>query len=276
MTSLLRSSIPLTGQTIYYRNLAKPLPPGLADGDCISSPDSVVELIDIQSMNTRILHKKLIDIQSMGESDYVQTAAVDNKQSVTSMSSKRNSSNNNISLADIRAEKHRRFLLEQQSKSSINGTSSSTNPQSDGFKSIDNQCKICLEHLELAGPRMPVRLKSCGHKYHLQCIRDAMKYQCSMKCPECRNLILTITSPHDQLKYLQGDSPAGQMHVQLDMSSCAGYEDCGSIIITYNMETNPNSMQASWKRQKRVAFYLIIKKEMNYLTGKSALVWFIL
>ena len=134
MTSLLRSSIPLTGQTIYYRKFAKPLPPGLADGDCISSPDSVIELIDIQSVNTRILHKKLIDIQSMGESTYVQTAAVDNKQSDTSTSSKRSSSSNNMSLADIRAEKHRRFLLEQQSKSS-----SSTNPQSDGFKSIDNR-----------------------------------------------------------------------------------------------------------------------------------------
>jgi len=263
MTSLLRSSIPLTGQTIYYRKLAKPLPPGLADGDCISSPDSVVELIDIQSMNTRILHKKLIDIQiqSMGESTYVQTAAIDDKQSVTSTPSKRSSSND-MSLADIRAEKHRRFLLEQQSK---NGTSSS---QSDGFKSIDNQCKICLEHLELAGPGMPVRLKSCGHEYHLQCIRDAMKYQCSMKCPECRNLILTITSPHEQLKYLQGDSPAGQMHVQLDMSSCAGYENCGSIIITYNMETNPNSMQASRQRQKRVAF-LPDNKEGNELLNRK-------
>ena len=91
MTSLLRSNVPLTGQTIYYRKFAKPLPPGLANGDCISSPDSVVELID---------------------------------------------------LCD---------------------------------KSNDTQCKICFEHLEL-GPGMPVKLKSCGHKYHLQCIRDAMKH----------------------------------------------------------------------------------------------------
>ena len=115
---------------------------------------------------------------------------------------------------------------------------------------------------------MPVKLKSCGHKYHLQCIRDAMKYQYSMKCPECRNLILTITSPHDQLKYLRGDSPSGQMHVQIDMSSCAGYEDCGSIIITYNMETNPNSMQASRQRQKRVAF-LPDNKEGNELLNRK-------
>lgn len=46
MTSLLHSSIALTGQTICYRKLAKLLPPGLADDDSLSSPDSVVELIE--------------------------------------------------------------------------------------------------------------------------------------------------------------------------------------------------------------------------------------
>jgi len=101
---------------------------------------------------------------------------------------------------------------------------------------------------------------------------------------ECRNSIVTITSPHEQLKYLQGDSPSGYMDVQLDGSSCAGYEDCGSIIITYNMpSTNPNSMQAtskrmfpnrtalgvpiSWQRQKRVA-YLPDNREGNELLSR--------
>ena len=198
MTSLLRSSIPLTGQTICYRKLAKPLPPGLADDDSLSSPNSVVELIESWD------------------------------------------------------------------------------------KSNDNQCKICLEQLVLCSG-MHVKLKSCGHKYHLQCIRDAMKYQCSMKCPECRNSILANHGDH--LKYLRGDSPSGYMVVQLDGSSCAGYEDCGSISITYNMpSTNPNSMQAtskrvfpnrtalgvsiSWQRQKRVA-YLPDNREGNELLNRK-------
>jgi deltex-like protein len=97
-------------------------------------------------------------------------------------------------------------------------------------KGSKEYCVICMESLANGG--QIVSLKHCGHEYHKQCIEGALKS--SNKCPVCRTL---ISKP-------QGHCPSGTMRISYSNSiRCGGFDNCGSIIISYEI---PSGIQSSF------------------------------
>lgn len=82
-----------------------------------------------------------------------------------------------------------------------------------------NECTICLDPI-----RNKKVLPKCKHEFCNDCINKAMKY--NPLCPLCM-------TPYG---ILIGNQPEGTMHVSLSKSSVSGYEQHGTIIITYKME----------------------------------------
>lgn len=104
----------------------------------------------------------------------------------------------------------------------------------------DEDCIICMEKLSLAsgysdvtdsrtmGPRAVGRLAKCSHAFHLLCL---LAMYCngnkdgSLQCPSCKTIYGEKT----------GTQPRGQMEVFKFQVSLPGHEDCGTILIVYNI-----------------------------------------
>jgi deltex-like protein len=107
-------------------------------------------------------------------------------------------------------------------------------------KGEDDECPICLDVLfdlenTLSQSHSVVRLKSCKHLFHRQCILDSLN-QHHDKCPSCRDPI--GVEPN-------GKGPSGSMTITLDkVRPCPGFSDSDGVIsIYYNM---PMGVQAPY------------------------------
>ncbi|XP_006859739.1 PREDICTED: probable E3 ubiquitin-protein ligase DTX2 isoform X1 [Chrysochloris asiatica] len=104
----------------------------------------------------------------------------------------------------------------------------------------DEDCIICMEKLSLVsgysdvidsktvGPVAVGRLTKCGHAFHLLCL---LAMYCngnkdgSLQCPSCKTIYGEKT----------GTQPRGQMEVFRFQVCLPGHEDCGTILIVYNI-----------------------------------------
>nr|KAF6366097.1 deltex E3 ubiquitin ligase 2 [Pipistrellus kuhlii] len=104
----------------------------------------------------------------------------------------------------------------------------------------DEDCIICMEKLSVAsgysdvtnsmtiGPGAVGRLTKCSHAFHLLCL---LAMYCngnkdgSLQCPSCKTIYGEKT----------GTQPRGKMEVFSYPVSLPGHEDCGTILIVYNI-----------------------------------------
>nr|XP_014988769.2 probable E3 ubiquitin-protein ligase DTX2 isoform X2 [Macaca mulatta] len=104
----------------------------------------------------------------------------------------------------------------------------------------DEDCIICMEKLSAAsgysdvtdskaiGPLAVGRLTKCSHAFHLLCL---LAMYCngnkdgSLQCPSCKTIYGEKT----------GTQPQGKMEVLRFQMSLPGHEDCGTILIVYNI-----------------------------------------
>lgn len=104
----------------------------------------------------------------------------------------------------------------------------------------DENCIICMEKLSVAsgysdvtnsmtiGPGAVGRLTKCSHAFHLLCL---LAMYCngnkdgSLQCPSCKTIYGEKT----------GTQPRGKMEVFSYPVSLPGHEDCGTILIVYNI-----------------------------------------
>lgn len=104
----------------------------------------------------------------------------------------------------------------------------------------EEDCIICMEKLCVAsgysdvshgkaiGPAAVGRLAKCSHTFHLLCL---LAMYCngnqdgSLQCPSCKTIYGEKT----------GTQPRGKMEVFQFQVSLPGHEDCGTIIIVYNI-----------------------------------------
>nr|KAF6354725.1 deltex E3 ubiquitin ligase 2 [Myotis myotis] len=104
----------------------------------------------------------------------------------------------------------------------------------------DEDCIICMEKLSMVsgysdvtnsrtiGPVAVGRLTKCSHAFHLLCL---LAMYCngnkdgSLQCPSCKTIYGEKT----------GTQPRGKMEVFSFQVSLPGHEDCGTILIVYNI-----------------------------------------
>ncbi|XP_023411638.1 probable E3 ubiquitin-protein ligase DTX2 isoform X2 [Loxodonta africana] len=104
----------------------------------------------------------------------------------------------------------------------------------------DEDCIICMEKLSAVsgysdvtdsktiGPVAVGRLDKCSHAFHLLCL---LAMYCngnkdgSLQCPSCKTIYGEKT----------GTQPRGKMEVFKFQASLPGHEDCGTILIVYNI-----------------------------------------
>uniref|UniRef100_A0A3Q2H5V5 E3 ubiquitin-protein ligase n=1 Tax=Equus caballus TaxID=9796 RepID=A0A3Q2H5V5_HORSE len=104
----------------------------------------------------------------------------------------------------------------------------------------DEDCIICMEKLSVVsgysdvtdsktiGPVAVGRLAKCNHAFHLLCL---LAMYCngnkdgSLQCPSCKTIYGEKT----------GTQPRGKMEVFKFQVSLPGHEDCGTILIVYNI-----------------------------------------
>ena len=85
-----------------------------------------------------------------------------------------------------------------------------------------NDCAVCLSPLKGNGPVKGTGV--CEHVFHGKCLKDVLKK--SHKCPVCRAVVVEKLGP----------CPDGYMYVRTCKTRhCAGYEDCGAIIVDYQL-----------------------------------------
>ncbi|XP_006773454.1 PREDICTED: probable E3 ubiquitin-protein ligase DTX2 isoform X2 [Myotis davidii] len=140
----------------------------------------------------------------------------------------------------------------------------------------DEDCIICMEKLSMVsgysdvtnsmtiGPVAVGRLTQCSHAFHLLCL---LAMYCngnkdgSLQCPSCKTIYGEKT----------GTQPRGKMEVFSFQVSLPGHEDCGTILIVYNI---PHGIQVlellkvAWKRR------LIFTVGTSSTTGETdTVVW---
>jgi hypothetical protein len=114
------------------------------------------------------------------------------------------------------------------------GSSPRSTDYSGGAASSDDICVICLKDTIKSPKKLP-----CGHAFCKKCIDEQFKYQ--PKCPSCGKLFGT----------LKGNQPPGgtMKHSVMHHIHLAGYQDCGTIEITYSFPGGNQRVRANvyWK-----------------------------
>lgn len=101
-------------------------------------------------------------------------------------------------------------------------------------------CVICMD--DISNPKK----LSCGHVFCAECIEAQFTYK--EACPTCGKVCGIIT----------GDQPSGDMNVFInDRASCAGFEGCGRIEITYRF---PDGTQGPTHPRPNARFKGITRK----------------
>ena len=105
-----------------------------------------------------------------------------------------------------------------QDQDSFNGVEVSLNNENE-----KDDCPICLGPFKESGPIKATG--ACDHVFHAQCLEDSLKQD--FKCPVCRAVI----------KKKLGPCPNGHMYITgYKNMHCAGYENCGTIVINYELK----------------------------------------
>jgi len=100
-------------------------------------------------------------------------------------------------------------------------------PHATRSATADN-CGICLDPLH---NKDTVCLKACPHKFHSECIQQALEHNGTtvFKCPICRKLV----------REERVQMPSVTMMIQrCNKTHCGGHEHCGSIVIEYRLSDN--------------------------------------
>lgn len=117
------------------------------------------------------------------------------------------------------------MIFKQQSfrsiKEDIDKISFIVNDQSK-FEDGDECCICCCD---LKGSEVVRRLNVCFDCFHEECLKEYMNQAIKPECPLCKRIYQNII----------GLQPDGVMSDTIDKQSLPGYEDCDTIVITYNM-----------------------------------------
>jgi len=105
----------------------------------------------------------------------------------------------------------------------VNDDTSIGEMQATSTAADEEDCVICM------CPMTRPKKLSCGHAFCADCIDESFK-RCQPKCPSCGRLF----------GVMKGNQPLGTMNVQSVPDSLAGFERCGTLLITYSI---PSGMQ---------------------------------
>ena len=110
--------------------------------------------------------------------------------------------------------------------------------------SHDDECVICIEnlwkpHADDGKKRRVVAIKTCGHRFHSECIHEALT-KGGPKCPLCSK---SVEQKEGVSKTSKGKGPSGTMRYVTDSRDCSGYAGAGTIRIDYAM---PSGIQESY------------------------------
>jgi len=94
----------------------------------------------------------------------------------------------------------------------------------------DEDCVICM------CPMTQPKKLACGHSFCADCIDESFK-KCQPKCPSCGRLF----------GVMKGNQPPGTMTVQSIPHSVAGFENCGTLQITYIIPHGTQNVSISLK-----------------------------
>jgi len=101
----------------------------------------------------------------------------------------------------------------------------------------DDECAICLDslwnpHSRCVSADRVVAIKICEHRFHYQCIHDALTKGCGGKCPLC---LTSVTKQEGaSAPTSKGKSPSATMSVNVHRGkACAGYEAYDLLEISY-------------------------------------------
>ncbi|XP_036099158.1 E3 ubiquitin-protein ligase DTX3L [Molossus molossus] len=111
--------------------------------------------------------------------------------------------------------------MDIDSNESATALPTSQSSASSGASGVDKEEDICIICMELISNQLV--LSKCKHKFCTPCINKALTYK--PVCPVC-NTFYGVQ---------KGNQPEGTMSVSYQKTSLPGYENCGSIVITYNM-----------------------------------------
>jgi len=125
--------------------------------------------------------------------------------------------------------------------------------QADGAPSYatashDDECAICLDNLWNASGDRVVSLKGCDHRFHYDCIHEALK-KGGAKCPLCSKVVHQDQDGADLTS--KGKSPSGTMQATTIPTPCSGYGHAQTIQISYNI---PSGVQKSYHQNPGVHF----------------------
>jgi len=109
----------------------------------------------------------------------------------------------------------------------------------------DEDCPICLDPFKEKGPLKGTGV--CDHVFHSDCIKDCLKHD--HKCPVCREVVVKKLGP----------CPNGYMYVSKKPFHCEGYNDCGTIIVRYQLISGVQGRQhpnpgVAYRGDYRVAY----------------------
>jgi deltex-like protein len=123
--------------------------------------------------------------------------------------------------------------------------SMSTAPATDTTtkKPTGRDCAICPDTLDPHRPRPCVKIITCQHQFHSDCLHDALN-RGKVECPLCRCKL----GP-------QGKSPSGTMDIKLTDYDCAGYFDHNHATKTIQIDYNvPAGQQQSYHDNPSLPF----------------------
>lgn len=93
----------------------------------------------------------------------------------------------------------------------------------------DETCPICLETIKMAESTV---LTKCQHRFCKDCLDRA--FQLKPACPICGEIYGSLTGTQPK---------GGTMTVSWDRSSLAGYQRCGTIVITYYIPSGSQGVE---------------------------------
>lgn len=98
----------------------------------------------------------------------------------------------------------------------------------DAYQEDEPVCSICLDKLSV---QLTVKLKSCNHSFHRNCIEDCLRRDPT--CPLCRCVVGEA----------QGSCPSGTMKIKRINLKCPGFHGSTTIEIVYSI---PHGVQQSY------------------------------
>ena len=128
-------------------------------------------------------------------------------------------------------EKWNETLMDTDGHNSKAASPTLQHPASSEVSEVNKEQDTCVICLSTVSNKHV--LSKCKHKFCRPCIQEAFSYK--PVCPVCQ------TSYGVQ----KGNQPDGRMSVVVVRESLPGYERCGTIVITYNIEGGIQTVSVS-------------------------------